>query len=293
MRYRIVHRTEYEYGSQVAESFNEARMLPRELAGQRCLERHLRIVPAPADYHERDDFFGNRVASFAHHHPYERLLVEAVSLVETRPAVALDLLAATPWEQVHDRLHHDPDPTCIEARQFVLDSPLVTVTGALRAYAEGSFVPGRPFADAVIDLSSRIHTDFTYKPGSTTLRTAADEALAGRRGVCQDFAHVLIGGIRSMGLAARYVSGYLETRPPAGQPKLVGADASHAWVTAFVPGSGWIGLDPTNDIVPGERHVTTAWGRDYTDVTPLKGVLFTDGGEHELTVAVDVTPVPV
>jgi len=292
MRYRIVHRTEYDYGSVVAESFNEARMLPRELPTQRCIERRLRIIGQPASYHERDDFFGNRVASFAHHRSHRHLVVEAVSVVETQAGPSPDLLARAPWESVAERLHTDGAEDCVAARQFVLDSPLVTLTPALRAYGEGSFTPGRPFAEAVLDLSSRIHRDFTYESGSTKLTTQADEALAGRVGVCQDFSHVLIGAVRALGLAARYVSGYLETRPPAGKERLVGADASHAWVGVFMPGSGWFDLDPTNDMLPGERHITTAWGRDFTDVTPLKGVLFSDGGTHELTVAVDVAPIP-
>ena len=293
MRYRIVHRTEYEYGSEVAESFSEARMLPRNLVTQQCLERRLRIVPTPADYQERDDFFGNRVASFTHHRPHRRLVVEATSVVETHVVPPPGLLSVASWETVVERVHHDTDVDTISARQFVLDSPLVALTPTLADYARQSFTAGRPFAEAAIDLNSRIHRDFTYQAGTTTLRTPAAEALDLRTGVCQDFTHVFIGGVRALGLPARYVSGYLETRPPAGKERLIGADASHAWVSVFMPGVGWFDLDPTNDLLPGERHITTAWGRDYTDVTPLKGVLFSDGGEHELTVAVDVAPIPV
>jgi transglutaminase-like putative cysteine protease len=291
VRYRVVHRTEYEYGSPVAESFSEAWMLPRELPIQHCEDRRLRILPVPATYGEHDDFFGNRVAAFTHHTPHRRLVVEAESVVDTQPAAPPDLLARASWESVRQRLHHDPDPECLLARQFVLDSPLVPITAALRDYATVSFPAGRPLVEAVRDLSSRIHRDFTYESGVTTLTTRANEALDRRVGVCQDFSQVFLGGVRALGLAGRYVSGYLETHPPDGQEKLVGSDASHAWVSVFVPGRGWFDLDPTNDVLPGEGHITTAWGRDYTDVTPLKGVLFSDGGEHELTVAVDVTPV--
>ena len=292
MRYRIVHTTEYEYGSEVAESYSEARMLPRELPHQQCIERRLRILPSPADYREHDDFFGNRVASFSHHRPHRSLMVEATSLIDTHPLSPPDLLASAPWEAVVARLRTESESASISARQFVLGSPLVVPGAALRTYAEPSFRPGRPFAEAAADLSSRIHHDFTYEAGSTELDTKADVALAGRTGVCQDFSHVMIGCLRSLGLAARYVSGYLETTPPPGEERLIGADASHAWVGVFMPGSGWFDLDPTNDLQPGERHITTAWGRDYTDVTPLKGVLFSDGGEHELNVSVDVAPVP-
>ena len=292
MRYRVVHRTEYQYGSLVDESFSEARMLPRDLPTQRCFERRLNLVPPPSSYAERDDFFGNRVASFAHHVRHDHLVVEAISVVETQPAAPPELLAGASWETAVERMHNSREPECLLARQFVLGSPLVPLTPSLRDYAEPSFPAGRPFADAVRDLASRIHRDFTYEAGVTTLTTRANEALDHRVGVCQDFSHVMLGSVRSMGLAGRYVSGYLETRPPAGEARLIGRDASHAWVSVFLPESGWVDLDPTNDLVPGERHITTAWGRDYTDVPPLKGVLFSDVTDHGLLVSVDVSAVP-
>jgi transglutaminase-like putative cysteine protease len=173
------------------------------------------------------------------------------------------------------------------ARQFVLDSPCAVVVPGVRAFAAPSFPPGRRLDEAVADLSARIHHEFEFDPASTTIATPVAEVLAQRHGVCQDFAHLAIACLRAMGRPARYVSGYLETQPPPGQPRLQGADVSHAWFAAFMPGAGWVDFDPTNDVQPGDRHVTTAWGRDYADVTPLKGVIF-GGGAHTLEVAVDM-----
>jgi transglutaminase-like putative cysteine protease len=170
----------------------------------------------------------------------------------------------------------------------VLDSPLASTSAVLEEYARPSFPSGRPAIAAFQELATRIHHDFTYEPGSTTVRTTVDEVFAGRKGVCQDFAHLAIGCLRSMGLAGRYVSGYLETRPPPGRPRLVGADVSHAWASIFVSPVGWVDVDPTNDRLVDDHYVTTAWGRDYGDVPPLKGVIFTEATEHELEVMVDV-----
>jgi len=293
MAYEVTHRTEYRYPSTVSSSFGEIVMLPRELAGQSCLRSALTIEPEPHDLRERLDFFGNRTAYFAVLAPHTRLSVTAVSLVRVHDRQAQPSLAfETGWEQARDRLRTGTDDDLLDARQFVLDSPLVTITEQLGEYAAPSFPSGRPVLDAVTELSSRIYRDFKFLPGVTEVKTTIEEVFARRAGVCQDFAHVAIGCLRSLGLAARYVSGYLETRPPPGRPRLAGADVSHAWVSVFVPGSGWADIDPTNDQLVNDRYVTTAWGRDYTDVPPLKGVIFTQGDVQDLKVSVDVIPVP-
>jgi transglutaminase-like putative cysteine protease len=181
----------------------------------------------------------------------------------------------------------------LAAREFCFESPLVPLSVAIRAYAEPSFPAGRPLVDAVSDLIERIFENFVYDPGFTTVTTPIEEVLRFRRGVCQDFAHLAIGCLRSMGLAARYVSGYLETAPPPGGERAIGADASHAWLAVFVPGGGWLDVDPTNDQIVGTSYVTTAWGRDYSDVSPLKGIVFGGGNSHALDVSVDVTRLAV
>jgi transglutaminase-like putative cysteine protease len=290
MAYEVTHRTEYRYPSTVSSSFGEIVMLPRELAGQSCLRSALTIEPEPHDLRERLDFFGNRTAYFAVLAPHTRLSVTATSLVRVRDRqVRPSAQAELPWEQARDG---SLDGDGLDVRQFVLDSPQVTISEQLAEYAAPSFPPGGPVLASVVDLSSRIHRDFEFLPGVTEVKTTIEEVFARRAGVCQDFAHVAIGCLRSLGLAARYVSGYLETRPPPGRARLAGADVSHAWVSVFLPGAGWADVDPTNDQLVNDRYVTTAWGRDYTDVPPLKGVIFTQGDVQDLRVSVDVIPVP-
>jgi transglutaminase-like putative cysteine protease len=180
----------------------------------------------------------------------------------------------------------------VEARQFCLDSPLAASSLGLAEYGRASFRAGRPVLDALEDLAQRIYTDFAYTPGATSVTTSAEEVLVKRSGVCQDFAHLAIGCLRSLGMAARYVSGYLETDPPPGRPRMQGADVSHAWASLFVPEAGWVDVDPTNNQLVNDRYITTAWGRDYGDVPPLKGVIFTEGTSHDLEVVVDVIRLP-
>ncbi len=287
MRYRVVHRTEFEYEARTGLCYNEARLLPRVLSSQAVHRAELRIDPLPHDYYERLDFFGNRTAYFSIQQPHDQLVVTAISEVETLQAPMLDLAASLPWEQARDRLSSDLAEDVLMASQFTLDSPMITVDRLLEDYAAPSFSAHRPLVEAVHDLMQRIYHDFKYDPEFSSLATPLKDVLEHRSGVCQDFAHLAIGCLRSKGLAARYVSGYIETEPPPGKERLVGADASHAWFSVFQPGFGWLDFDPTNNQIPGERHITVAWGRDFTDVTPLKGVAF-GGGEHELTVAVDV-----
>ncbi len=292
MNYRVTHRTEYTYEAEVSASYSEAHLVPRRLPHQSCFTSEIVIDPEPLDYREHYDFFDNRTSYFSIHEPHRSLSVTATSLVDVADhSGQLQLGDREAWDAAAARLHGDKDAELITARQYLLDSPLVAASAELRAYAEPSFRPGRPLVDAVIELTSRIHTDFDYEPGATNIATSLDEVLRARHGVCQDFAHLGVGCLRSMGLPARYISGYLETDPPPGKKKLVGADASHAWLAVFVPDSGWLDLDPTNDRVPNERYITTAWGRDYADVTPLKGVVFSGAGDHDLHVSVDVARV--
>ncbi|MBS1247630.1 MAG: transglutaminase [Proteobacteria bacterium] len=292
MRYAITHRTLYQYSSGVALCHNEARLLPRETPWQLCRPSQIRIKPRPALSVERRDFFGNRVLYFAIQDVHWRLEVTVATEVRVLDERPFDQSSPSPpWEQARQMLREDPDPEIIEARLFGLDSPFVVVRPAFRDYAEPSFPPGRPLLEAVADLNQRIYREFNYDPHFTTVATPLDEVLRERRGVCQDFAHLAIACLRALGLAARYVSGYLETLPPPGQPRLVGADASHAWLAVYVPGAGWAEFDPTNNCMPEEKHVTLAWGRDYGDVAPLQGVM-TGGGSHSLKVAVDVEPSP-
>ncbi len=287
--YEVTHRTEYRYSSTVSASFGEIIMLPRDLPGQACLRSQLTIDPQPHDLRERLDFFGNRTTSFAVLAPHTRLCVSAVSLVQVSGRLVAGI-GAVPWEKVRDGIRTDPGDEALDARQFVLDSPLVRISDDLAAYATPSFPAGRPLLAAAVDLASRIHRDFTYDPGATHVTTTIEEVLESRTGVCQDFAHLATGCLRSLGLAARYVSGYLETEPPPGRERLAGADASHAWVSVFMSGA-WVGVDPTNDQLVDDRYITTAWGRDYADVAPLKGVIFTQAEDHDLHVTVDVLPV--
>lgn len=288
MHYRVIHKTEYDYSESVGLSYNEARLLPRFTANQFCHATGLVIEPLPADYREHEDFFGNRVAYFSLREPHQRFVVTSTSEVQVvSQAGQLNLSQGTDWESVRLLLRQQRDPLTLEALQYALDSPFVSANAELAAYAQLSFPPGRPLLEAVHNLMERIHTDFTYDPNFTTLATPLSTVLAHRRGVCQDFAHLAIGCLRSQGLAARYVSGYIETLPPPGKEKLVGSDASHAWFSVYVPELGWMDFDPTNNQIPVDQHIIVGWGRDYGDVNPLKGVIF-GGGEHELNVSVDV-----
>jgi len=245
----------------------------------------------PDDYRERFDYFGNRVSYVAIHRPHRTLTVTATSTVEVedRPGV-LSLFGQRPWEEARDAVRNEEVVDPLDAVQYVLDSPLVAAS-ALADYAAATFTPGRPLLDAVTDLCRRIYEDFEYSPGSTSVTTPLAKVFAQRQGVCQDFAHIGIACLRSIGLPARYVSGYLETFPPPGRAKLKGADGSHAWMSVLVPQAGWLDVDPTNDQLANNRYIVTAYGRDYSDVPPLSGVIYTRGKTESLRVLVDVVPI--
>lgn len=284
--YRVTHCSKYLYQEPVTLGHSEVHLQPRPLAKQNCLRFELSIVPEPRCLTWREDFFGNSVHYFAVQEPHQSLSVTAVSEV----AVSPDLPPATtsPWDEVVERLQADSTPDCLEARQYLLESPKVPLWVQPVEYARPSFPPGRSLLEAVGELTERIHRDFIYEPGFTTVSTPLSEVFAHRRGVCQDFAHFAIACLRGLGLAARYVSGYIETLPPPGQERPLGADASHAWFSVFDPSCGWLDFDPTNNQIPLAQHITVAWGRDYSDVAPLKGVIYGGGRRHELQVEVNV-----
>lgn len=288
MNYRVVHQTRYLYHEPVSRCYNAVRMLPRFLPYQAVEASELTIDPGETDWRERNDYFGNRVHFFSIHRLHDSLTVTATSRVLIRPEKRFGFHNGDqPWRHARDRILTDRTPDVLDARQFTMASPQVRLIPELVAYAEPSFSENGGLLEGVSHLMSRIHGDFEYVPGFTTITTPLEELLRHRRGVCQDFAHFAIGCLRVMGIAARYVSGYIETLPAEGQARLRGADASHAWFAVFVPGTGWVDFDPTNDSMPHDQHITVAWGRDYSDVTPLKGIIFSSGS-HELNVAVDV-----
>ena len=287
MNYKIIHKTEYSYTHPVNLCYNEARLTPRNFADQVCLNSQFVVEPEPKECRERQDFFGNTVYYFTIQQPHNQLTITVTSHVDVKGRERQrNFVEHLSWEETHRQLRTDSDPEILEMRQYILNSPMIPAMPELRAYAEKSFIKGRPLLEAVENLTTRLYADFTYDPGFTTVATPLTDVIRHRRGVCQDLAHLGIGCLRALGLAARYVSGYIETDPLPDQKPLAGADASHAWFSVYLPQLGWTDFDPTNNQIPTDRHITVAWGRDYTDVTPLKGVVF-GSGTHELFVAVD------
>jgi transglutaminase-like putative cysteine protease len=303
MLLHVTHETRYEYAPPVETAQHLAHLKPLATGSQRLVSHKLSIDPAPAQRSELPDLYGNTRAFFALEATHDRLVVTAESVVETSvPVLSSDVARELPWEAVRERFRFRKDAMFDAASEFVFPSPYVPRHDDFAAYARASFVPGRPTFDVAMDLTERMYRDFAYDADSTEINTPAVEALAQRKGVCQDFAHIMIACFRTLGLPARYVSGYLLTQPPPGQPRLVGADASHAWVSVYLPGhsdaegngpesaGGWADFDPTNGRQPGEDYVTLAIGRDYSDVSPMRGVLH-GGARHTLNVGVTVQPV--
>lgn len=292
VRYQIEHLTRYTYSSRVSTSQHLAYLSPRVLPHQRLLRHSIAIDPEPLENLEREDYFGNRVRQFTVLAPHRSLSVTGQSLVEVGEVSApVDPARSPAWENVSARLAYKRAAPPHEAHQFAYRSPYVTGSPEIETYARRSFAAGRPLLAAALDLMHRIHEEFTFDPSATTITTPVSRVLDDRHGVCQDFAHLQIACLRTLGLPARYVSGYLLTDPPKGQARLVGADASHAWLSVHCPAHGWVDLDPTNDVIADKRHITVAWGRDYGDVSPLRGVIL-GGAEHRLEVGVSVVPAP-
>ena len=288
MLYRISHRTTYKYVYPVSFGDHVACLTPRSFAGSRLLQNELRISPKPSILTERADYFGNTQCFFTLQEPHKELVVESRSEVTVDPG--LNPPASLPWEESTEPLALDLRPEALAAFQFQFESPRIRKRPEFAEYARESFTPGRPLREALMELTTRVHRDFRFDATATDVRTPAEEVFEKRRGVCQDFAHIEIACLRSIGLAARYVSGYLRTYPPPGRPRLIGADASHAWLSAYCREAGWIDMDPTNNVSPTDGHVTVAWGRDYGDVSPLRGLIL-GGGGHLLKVEVDMEPV--
>ncbi|MEY4582400.1 MAG: Protein-glutamine gamma-glutamyltransferase [Pseudomonadota bacterium] len=287
--YRIRHTTSYLYRDVVTLAHNEARLNPRNGPWQLAHNARFVVDPVPAFMIREQDYFGNWLNLFVLHEPHRRFVLTAHSEVTVREPFLPDASQTMPWEEVRELLANSSEQEVFEAVEYCFESPYVRWTPALRSYALESFPPGRPLLQAALDLSRRIYHDFEYRPGATNIATPLRTVFETRRGVCQDFAHLFIACVRSLGLAARYVSGYLLTHPAEGQMRLIGADASHAWASVYCPGHDFVDIDPTNDTLVTVEHPTLAWGRDFGDVSPLKGVVL-GGGGHSVEVAVTVVP---
>ena len=292
-RYRITHETSYHYENPVSVSRQQLHLTPRDCPWQSVIAHAIVIEPEPTLCLSDLDHLGNPVRRFAIEAPHDRLQVCAESTIEVRPRLPVAVETVPTWESVRDALAYGAVPVHLEANRYLFESPFVRVKHEFSAYAKPCFVPGRPLLEAVEALMNRIYSEFKFDAAATTISTPVLKVLETKRGVCQDFAHLMLSCLRSLGLAARYVSGYLLTQPPPGQPRLIGADASHAWVSVYCPvadGGLWIDFDPTNNLMPGTQHITLAWGRDFGDVSPLRGVIL-GGDAHEPRVAVTVMPV--
>jgi transglutaminase-like putative cysteine protease len=287
MIYRVLHSTTYEYHETVSLSQHVLRVRPRDSPWQTCFDFHVSISPAPRTSDSHIDYFGNAVAFVGIEQPHTRLTIQATSRVRKNRLRFPDPLETASWEQTRELSRGPQMGAALEASEFLFDSPLIQSGDEYAHYAASSFIKGRPVLDAVLHLTGRISEDFTFEPGATTVSTPVENLLRNRRGVCQDFAHFQIACLRSIGLPARYVSGYIETLPPPGREKLRGSDASHAWVSFYSHGLGWIDVDPTNNLLASQQHVMVGWGRDYSDVSPVRGVIL-GSGQHSVKVAVDV-----
>jgi len=296
-RYRVRHLTTYSYDEEVTDSLGIAHLVPRELPWQQVGSYDVATDPATSDLSHDIDFYGNVASYFQVTEAHTRLVIEATSEVTVEAPVLAGASLDQPWELARP-LVLPATPGAWRATDFALPSVSVEQVPEVAEYAAASFRVGRPIGEAVHDLVHRIHEDFDYDPTATTVTSTVAEVLASRAGVCQDFAHLALACLRSQGMAGRYVSGYLATEPAPGKDRVVGADASHAWVAVWLPGAGdlvgsdgeWLSVDPTNDQRAGDRYVTVAWGRDYADVPPVKGVIFTEASESTLQVSVDVAP---
>jgi transglutaminase-like putative cysteine protease len=295
-RYHVLHETRYSYGSAVSLSQQMLHLAPRAAWWQRCLEFDLVLEPEPAWRKQGVDAFGNPVEWIAFYQPHASLSVRAQMQVEVFPHLPETLEQGLTHAALRERLAYSsgaPLAADLAAKHFLYESPHVRIKHELAAYAEDCFLPDATILRSAQRLMSKIYTEFEFDPEATTVATPVMDVLEKKRGVCQDFAHLMIACLRAQGVPARYMSGYLLTTPPPGQPRMVGADASHAWVSVYAPGCGehdWVGFDPTNNLLPDTQHITLAWGRDFSDVSPMRGIIL-GGGGHEPEVAVTVTPV--
>ncbi|MGI9524032.1 MAG: transglutaminase family protein [Hyphomicrobiaceae bacterium] len=289
MNYEISHTTTYQYAHSVHQSYHLVHLTPRVVAHQVIAEHHITVEPVPGGQWGGVDYFGNPYSILNVEIEHNRLVVSSASKVQVHAKALLALDETTPWRALARR-----DVPNIEQHkdvwQFTAMSRHGPLVQALAEYAQPSFSNNCPVLVGVADLTRRIYEDFSFDPTATDVSTPVETVLKQRRGVCQDFAHLQIAALRSLGLPAKYVSGYILTHPPEGQQRLVGADASHAWISTWAPECGWVDFDPTNNVIPSDEHITVAYGRDYDDVSPISGVLL-GGGHHSVQVAVDVVPV--
>ena len=288
MNYRIIHKTEYKYQEEVTLCHNIARLIPRTTVKQVCRRSDLQIDPQPEIINEYEDFFGNKVVYFGIQKTHAKLTVTVTSEIYKNDQVSMQLpfYGNTSWEDVPQILMQQ-QIEYIDARQYIYETPMTASSDEIRKYASVSYTPRRPLFDATKDLMQRIYSDFKFESGQTSIATPLSEVMQKKKGVCQDFAHIAIACVRSMGLPARYMSGYIETLPPPGKPKLPGADASHAWVALYIPDAGWVEFDVTNNLLVNDKHVRVAVGRDFADIVPLKGIVYSGGGQ-KMVVSVDV-----
>jgi transglutaminase-like putative cysteine protease len=284
-KYRVTHETLYKYSTIVTQSQHFAHLTPRNTAAQSVLDHALVCNPAPSEFTELHDYFGNLSSSFLINEPHDCLSVTSSSTIEVQVHDPAIFPASQPWEAALHLDHYELEP--LEIAEMRLPSPYVECLPQTMEYAMGFFRPGRPWLEAMLDLTRHIYREFTYDPQATTVSTPVQEVFENRRGVCQDFAHLMLSCLRSLKLPARYVSGYILNEPPPGVEKLQGSDASHAWVESWSPDLGWTGFDPTNGKMANHEFMTLAWGRDYMDVTPLRGVML-GGGMHKPEVKVSV-----
>ncbi|MEM7783143.1 MAG: transglutaminase family protein [Planctomycetota bacterium] len=285
MLFRVKHKTTYDYGDTVPECFNIVRLHPRPIFDQVCLSHELVVEPKPVSIVQRHDFFGNRIEQFSIEKPHGKLEVFADNQIEVTGRNYPEFDKTPPWEDVANM----ESSSNLEVAHFAHNSARVRSGVEAELYARKSFLPGRPIAEATLELTQRIFEDFDFDSHATTVSTPVEEVFRKKAGVCQDFAHLQLACLRSLNLPARYISGYLRTIPPPGQSRLVGADASHAWISVYCGDYGWFDFDPTNNLVPQTDHITIGWGRDYSDICPIQGV-FTGGGQTTMTVSVDVIP---
>jgi transglutaminase-like putative cysteine protease len=287
VRYHVRHVTRYDYASDVVHSQQLLHLVPRPAPYQQCLEHEIRVSPAAYRRCDGVDAFGNPLTRIEIEHPHRQLEVVSEMIVDVHVRPFLGPFDSRPWEQVVEQLRYQSRPPArddLEASRFRHESPYVRVKQMFTGYAADCFLPGRPLLSCALSLMSKLHRELLYSPGATTVATPVTHVLEIRRGVCQDFAHLMISCLRSRGLAARYVSGYVRS--------LVGGAASHAWVSLYAPPLGWVELDPTNDVLAGTDHIAVAWGRDFGDVSPLRGIITLGGNSHELSVSVDVERCP-
>jgi len=288
--YDVSHHTTIRYSQSVSISHHLLHLSPRMVPHQVCRRHALMIEPSPTISKEATDYFGNPTTYLTIEEPHVELSIISRSNVEVIPVSPVDPATTPAWDSIPGLLQNATERELLDVYQFAFDSPFTRSGNGAAAYAAQSFPQGRPVLEGALEFTHRIFTEFKYEGGVTEIHTPVDTVLNERRGVCQDFAHLQISGLRSLGIPCRYVSGYLQTLPPEGQERLAGADASHAWLAVWVPDAGWVDLDPTNDVIPGEQHITIAWGRDYGDVSPINGLVVVGGG-HDVKVAVDVVAV--